>query len=175
MARPISLSRFLSAAEPAPASGARPARDRAAQRPPILGALPVSAAEFSGLGYAVPDDYAARAVRGSRMRTVAGVFDEFAAALQFPYYFGGNKDAFDDCLRDLDDFIGPAHGYVVAVRDAPQVLADQPDERTWFESAMADCADYWAVRNVSFRVVMQEAAPPGVAAVPVEFDLPDQA
>lgn len=173
MARPISLSRFLSAAEPASA-GARSARDRVEQRPPVLGALAVSAAEFSGVRYASPDDYTAREVRGSRMRTVTGVFDEFAAALQFPYYFGGNKDAFDDCLRDLDDFIGPALGYVIAVRDAAQLLEDQPDERSWFQEAMADCAEYWAARQVPFRVVMQESAPAGIAAVPLEFDVPNE-
>ncbi|NNH72013.1 barstar family protein [Nocardia uniformis] len=172
MARPISLSRFLSVAETAPADDGRTARksDRVEQRSSVLGALPVSAAEFSGVRYATPDDYAAREVRGSRMRTVAGVFDEFAAALQFPYYFGGNKDAFDECLRDLDDFIGPVRGYVIAVRDAAQVLGEEPDQRTWFAEAMVDCADYWARRDVVFRVVLQGDAPAGVSAARLELD-----
>lgn len=43
-----------------------------------------------------------RAVRGRKMRTVHGLFDEMAAALQFPYYFEENWAAFDECLADMD-------------------------------------------------------------------------
>ena len=51
-------------------------------------------------------------------RSVAAVFDEFAAAFQFPYYFGRNKDAFDECMRDLDEFVG-------AYRDREGVDSDR--------------------------------------------------
>jgi uncharacterized protein YecE (DUF72 family) len=89
------------------------------------------------------------------MRTIAGVFDEFAAAFQFPYYFGENKDAFDECLRDLDEFVGAAPGYVAIVRDSPELLAQSPAERDWFTTAMIDCAAHWSRRGVRFRVVLQ--------------------
>ncbi|WP_040788717.1 barstar family protein [Nocardia paucivorans] len=121
----------------------------------VVGAVMADAAEFSAVRYQVPSGYRVRELRGDRMRDVTGLFDEFAAALQFPYYFGGNKDAFDDCLRDLDDFLGPALGYVVAIRDADQVLAEAPDERRWFTAALQDCAEFWAGRDIAFRVVLQ--------------------
>lgn len=123
--------------------------------PPVLGALPVDANQFSGVRYDAPADYRVRELRGPKMRTTAELFDEFAAACQFPYYFGANKDAFDECLRDLDDFVGDAPGYVVVVRDSADLLAEQPTERAWFDSAMRDCAAYWARRDVAFRVVLQ--------------------
>jgi hypothetical protein len=37
-----------------------------------------------------------RMTRGRKMRTVDGLFDEMAAALQFPCYFGANWDAFSE-------------------------------------------------------------------------------
>ncbi|MFF5032058.1 barstar family protein [Nocardia salmonicida] len=122
---------------------------------PVLGALPVDANQFSGVRYDAPADYRVRELRGTKMRTMAELFDEFAAAFQFPYYFGANKDAFDECLRDLDDFVGDAPGYVVMVRTADDLLADDPTERAWFDSAMRDCAAYWTRRDVAFRVVLQ--------------------
>jgi hypothetical protein len=42
-----------------------------------------------------------RTLRGVKMQTVQQLFDEFAAALQFPWYFGENWAAFDECLTDL--------------------------------------------------------------------------
>ncbi|WP_306360487.1 barstar family protein [Nocardia sp. CC227C] len=164
-AEPNSASAF----ERADAAG----RAGAGARSPVLGALDVSAPEFGGVRYAVPDGYVAREVRGRSMRTVAGVLDEFAAALQFPYYFGGNLDAFDDSLRDLDDCLGTARGYVIAVRDADELLADAPAQRSWFDSAMSDAADYWAARGVVFRVLLQGVAPADMSAARLSFDTGD--
>ncbi|MFC4374434.1 barstar family protein [Nocardia halotolerans] len=121
----------------------------------VLGAMAVDANQFSGLRYDSPADYRVRELRGAKMRTVAELFDEFAAAFQFPYYFGANKDAFDECLRDLDDFVGDAPGYVAMIRTADELLADQPAERSWFDAAVRDCAAYWARREVAFRVILQ--------------------
>ncbi|MFE3446330.1 barstar family protein [Nocardia sp. NPDC059180] len=152
----IALSQFLTA-DLVSAPGARgPA--------PVFGALDVGAPEFSGVRYQAPSGFRVRELRGKKMRTVAGVFDEFAAALQFPYYFGNNKDAFDDCLRDLDDCLGSAEGYVVVVRDAGQVLADAPGEYEWLAEALSETADYWLRREIVFRVVVQgeSAALPAV-------------
>lgn len=42
-----------------------------------------------------------RKLRGEKMRTREGVWDECAAALQLPAYFGHNWDALDECLHDL--------------------------------------------------------------------------
>ncbi|MFD3429459.1 barstar family protein [Nocardia fluminea] len=142
----MTLSQFL----------ARPGAEApSATTPPVLGALAVDANQFGGIRYDAPADYRVRELRGTKMRTVAELFDEFAAAFQFPYYFGANKDAFDECLRDLDDFVGDAPGYVAVIRTADDLLAEQPAERAWFEAAMRDCAAYWARRDVAFRVVLQ--------------------
>lgn len=68
-----------------------------------------------------------RVVRGRKTRNLPALFDEFAAALQFPYYFGENWPAFDECLADLD-WISPDSGLVILILDADQVLADGSSE-----------------------------------------------
>ncbi|MEV6660071.1 barstar family protein [Nocardia fluminea] len=142
----MTLSQFL----------ARPNSEApAATAAAVFGALAVDANQFSGVRYDAPADYRVRELRAAKMRTMAELFDEFAAAFQFPYYFGANKDAFDECLRDLDDFVGDAPGYVAVIRTADDLLGEQPAERAWFAAAMGDCAAYWARRDVAFRVVLQ--------------------
>jgi len=69
---------------------------------------------------------AVRLVRGHKMRTVDGLFDEVSAALQFPYYFGENWAAFDECLADMD-WLPSNVGIVIAILDAVEVLCDEPD------------------------------------------------
>ncbi|WP_067562001.1 barstar family protein [Nocardia acidivorans] len=171
MTEAMTLSQFLSVASVSGTTGS----SRESARPaatPVLGVLPVGAAEFSGVRARLPADYLSRELRARKMRTVAEVFDEFAAAFQFPYYFGENKDAFDECLRDLDDFVGPAGGYVAVIRNAALLLADQPAERDWFAEAVTDCAAHWSARGVAFRVVLQDAAPAGLDAVPLIWSGP---
>jgi Barstar (barnase inhibitor) len=68
-----------------------------------------------------------RVLRGRKMRTEAGCFDELAAALQFPDYYGENWAATDECLADLSWL--PGHAYVFVVTDADRVLDDEPPDR----------------------------------------------
>ena len=126
---------------------------------PALGLVAATAHQVSALRYRLPElGYVVREVRGAKMPTVEAVFDEFAAAFQFPDYFGENKDAFDECMRDLDEFVGAARGYVVVVRDAAKLLRSEPDELSWFADAIAFYAAEWSNRAdpVVFRVVLQD-------------------
>ncbi len=155
MSTPMTLSQFLSASESAATSRSAAESADSSRSAPVLGALAVGDGEFSSVRYQAPAEYIVRELRGAKMHTTAGVFDEFAAAFQFPYYFGENKDAFDECLRDLPDFVGDAPGYVAVIRDADELLADQPGQRQWFTEAMRDAATTHAAHNTTFRVVLQ--------------------
>ncbi len=62
-----------------------------------------------------------RLVDGARCATTAGLFEEVAAALSFPDYFGGGWDAFEDCVNDLGWL--PAPAYVVVVSGAEALLS----------------------------------------------------
>jgi hypothetical protein len=86
----------------------------------------------------------ARVVRGRKMRTVSGLFDEFAAALQFPLYFGENWSAFDECIADLET-LPAGEGYVVVVAEPEQVLADAgADEMQRLADSLESAASEWS-------------------------------
>ena len=90
-----------------------------------------------------------RWLRASKMRTAHALFDEFAAALQFPPYFGENWDALDECLNDLEWLEGD--GAALFILDADQLLQDAPPEngRILFEILQA------AESNLPFHIVLQ--------------------
>jgi len=73
---------------------------------------------------------AVRIVRGSKGRTTPDLFDEIAAALQFPYYFGENWDALDECLADLVWLVGDA--YILFFTDAHRLLDRESAEKLEF-------------------------------------------
>src|SRR5699024_8098956 len=98
--------------------------------------------------------FAVSPVPGGQMPTVHGVFEEFAAALEFPEDFGGDKDGFDDCMRALAETIGDTHGYALVVRDAEMLLAEQPDELEWFADAMEACGEHYGGADREFRVLL---------------------
>lgn len=85
-----------------------------------------------------------RTVAGHRMRTLSGVFDEFSLALQFPGYFGRNKDAFDECIAELED-LPPGNGYVVVVTQPDEVLSSaEPADFRWLVQSLESAACEWA-------------------------------
>jgi hypothetical protein len=66
-----------------------------------------------------------RIVRGGNCRDSVQLFREWAAALQFPYYFGHNWDAFEECIRDLDWLC--AQRLFIFVSHVDEVLASEPE------------------------------------------------
>lgn len=71
-------------------------------------------------------------LRGRKCRDAARFFDEAAAALQFPDYFGENWSAFKDCLEDLRETRSPSPGEAVPlaliVNQASLLLADDEEQ-----------------------------------------------
>ena len=84
-----------------------------------------------------------RVLRGRKMRTWARLFDEMAAAFQFPEYFGENLDALHDCLTDFA-WLPPQKGYVVLVAEADELLLDEPPESlTQLIEILRSSCEYW--------------------------------
>ena len=59
-------------------------------------------------------------LRGSNMQSMDRFYDELAAALQFPLYFGRNWNALDECLVDLEWL--PSDAYLLVFADASSLL-----------------------------------------------------
>ncbi|MGW1784878.1 barstar family protein [Streptomyces sp. NPDC002143] len=71
-------------------------------------------------------------VLGAECRSSAGLFSEWARALEFPAHFGHNWDAFYDCVSEKalwrfdPDGPPPVHPLTIVVEDAAHMLVDAP-------------------------------------------------
>lgn len=83
----------------------------------------------------------ARVIRGWKAITVDDLFNEFAAALQFSYYFGENWAAFDECINDLDWL--PADAYILFISDIDKVLSNEPIDFRIFMEILLDAIKEW--------------------------------
>lgn len=110
-----------------------------------------------------------RSVRGRKMRNVESLFDEVAAALQFPYYFGENWPAFNECLADMD-WLPMNVGIVILIYDALDVLAEAAETELValvrsIEAARSSYSEpiklgeWWDRPAVPFHVVLHSASP----------------
>ena len=99
------------------------------------------------LSRAVPASYVVRTVAGGKCKTKAGLLSQFAHALSFPDYFGHNWDALEECLADLDWL--PAHGYLIVVTEADQVLIhpDEEDDYQTFIEILAEAGEAWSTKQ----------------------------
>jgi hypothetical protein len=98
------------------------------------------------------------------MVNLDSLFNEFAAALQFPYYFGENWGAFDECLADFAWM--EADAYVLIITDFNSVLSEGDQEQfptlidilqkvadEW--SQAINTAEAWARPARAFHVILQ--------------------
>jgi len=133
--------------------------------PPYFHILVGNRAEFGQyaywLNYKAHHDhncqYVVRTLRGSKMKNVDHLYDEFSAALQFPEYFGENWAAFDECIADLDWL--PARGYILMVYEAAFLLNDEVSDRPAFLRIMAKTCKEWATAPHAYFPVKLEPTP----------------
>jgi hypothetical protein len=92
-------------------------------------ALDANDSDLCNYGWRLASGHPATAVRfarGSKMRIASGLFDEIAAACQFPYYFGENWPAFAECLGDMS-WLNSSR-FVLIITHFEEVLADEKFE-----------------------------------------------
>lgn len=124
--------------------------------------------EITNWGWTITNDQSSNSVvrflRGIKMKKVSSLFDEFAAALQFPYYFGENWNAFLDCITDLDWLSGDK--YIFVVLDSEQMLIEESIEQ--FDALITilqEAGEDWSIdvesldalnrKSIEFYVIFQ--------------------
>ncbi|HET7203992.1 MAG TPA: barstar family protein [Steroidobacteraceae bacterium] len=80
----------------------------------------------------------------------AGLLERLARAMTFPDWFGGNWDAWFDCLTDLG-WHAPAPGYVLVLRHALGMHRAAPETLDTALAIVEDAARVWAERGVTLR------------------------
>jgi RNAse (barnase) inhibitor barstar len=75
-----------------------------------------------------------------------------AAALGFPSWFGGNWDAFFDCLADLS--WRPARGHVLVFENTADMRRHAPEALDTAITILGDVAAAWDERGKAFRAFL---------------------
>jgi Barstar (barnase inhibitor) len=101
-------------------------------------------------------------LRGKKMTTIQSAFDEIGAAFQFPWYFGENWAAFDECLNDPDWM--PALATIVIVADHSTVFSREGARVelaarliATLQRAIGDWGSGVNGRSLGFGIVLQDA------------------
>jgi len=103
-----------------------------------------SSADLAGKGIELLD------LDAARVASEAELLAELARVFRFPDYFGGNWDAADECLRDLEWL--PASGYVLRVANAEALWQSLPAAAGKLVESWLFCAEQWARQGVSFHL-----------------------
>ncbi len=80
---------------------------------------------------------------------------QVAAMLDFPDWFGGNWDAYFDCLADLS--WRPARGYLLVFENTRLMREFAPEVLDTSIAILEDASKAWAERGVTFLALVDDA------------------
>jgi len=89
-------------------------------------------------------------VRGNKSPNDAHFFDELAAALQFPYYFGENWSAVRDCITDLNWLKGSS--FLIVFDSAEHLLSQSERGFRLLLDIFADAHEVWHRETADFGI-----------------------
>lgn len=107
-----------------------------------------------------------RMLRGKKCKTTPDFFNEISAALQFPYYFGENGAALNDCLSDLDWLEGDS--YLLMVNNSEEFLSGSENIFNNMLEIFLEVQKLWLAPNeyiprdrkpTSFHLLFQYSSP----------------
>ncbi|MEO9326497.1 barstar family protein [Gordonia aurantiaca] len=106
-------------------------------------------------------DARVRTVSGTTATTLGGLYTSFARVWGFPDHFGRNKDAFDDCMRDLDapDAEGRVPDTIVVhITQAHRLLDDDRSGFDWFAESVDFYRDHYRDAGRGFAVILSTSS-----------------
>lgn len=86
-------------------------------------------------------------IRGKRSTTCSGFLKEYSAAFQFPYYYGNNWSAWDECATDLSWLMFDSVALIID--DYESLFVDEPDKERILadvEKELRYIENYWQKR-----------------------------
>ncbi|BBM27978.1 hypothetical protein OIPHN330_58790 (plasmid) [Citrobacter freundii] len=87
----------------------------------------------------------------SNVRNADELLSVVSEAMQFPDYFGGNWDALDECLSDLDWL--PESGFVFLAKGASKAWSNNPQVMGMFTNCWLEANEYWFEQGIPFHLV----------------------
>ena len=121
--------------------------------------------------HALPKDVAAAAKRvkyayfhieGKLIARKEQLLNHVATALRFPSYFGGNWDALEECLADMEWVDAP--GYVIYYDHIDALANEHPDQLQTFVEICRDAVASWKEDGTPMIVLLSGTkSPKGVA------------
>ena len=100
-------------------------------------------------------------VEGKHIGRKEQLLNHVATALHFPDYFGGNWDALEECLLDMEWVDAP--GYLIYYDHIDLLLAGHPDQFETFVEICRDAVASWKEDGTPMVVLLSGAkAPKGV-------------
>jgi RNAse (barnase) inhibitor barstar len=100
------------------------------------------------------------------IRTKAQFLDYCAKILDFPYYFGRNWDALEDCLKDMEWI--KAKGFVILYEQFGEFAENSPDEFDQALDIFKEVSEYWRENEKMFIVLLHGRIPTTVDFTTVE-------
>lgn len=89
---------------------------------------------------------------GSEIRNKDALFEALNRTMKFPAYFGGNWDALEECLRDLE--WSPAEGYVILFEEPMYLFEASCDVFVTFLEVVIAVSVEWATDRVPFYLIL---------------------
>jgi RNAse (barnase) inhibitor barstar len=126
-------------------------------RPPGLYRLKWDVQVDALAGLAREQDWRFFYIDGKTIHNKTDFFRVCAISLRFPDYFGQNWDAFEDCLRDLEET--SANQYVLLFDQPDQFAQENPEEWAIALNIFDEVVEFWQATDTPMYVLFKTASP----------------
>ncbi len=96
-------------------------------------------------------------LRGKLCDDVNGFFREVSSALRFPYYFGWNWNAFDECITDLDWLKFSC--IIIVIEDYDLLFRKEDpkkDYKGYLMNFLNSAVEYWTSQSVPISIYLNQ-------------------
>jgi RNAse (barnase) inhibitor barstar len=80
-------------------------------------------------------------LNGDKMKDWKSLFKEFQQIMKFPDYCGNNKDAFDECMMDLHEWL-PSSVFIIFIKNSDKLLIEEDNYLNEYEELIESFNEY---------------------------------